>query len=166
MMKKLLPLSAVAIGVMFSAQAAASSGSIADSASLTPDTAGGTNICEALSNNVTIQVSAGVVASWNCSDTSFTAATCHTTGTNKQQTITCSYQQDKDASGVLISGSYTASANECPAYDGTGTLPTKATFFGRIAYKGTSAGGKVAPTQMYNQTTCNLTTIQTLTPTP
>ena len=162
MMKKLLPLSAVAIGVMFSAQASASSGAISASSTLTPDTTGGTNVCEALSGNITVQISDGVVAGWTCGDTYFIAATCHSTGTNKQQTISCTYTQDVDSSGNPISGQFSKSAEVCADYDGSGTAPTKATFFGRVGFRGTSFGGSVATTQLYNQTTCGETSVQTL----
>lgn len=161
MMKKLLPLSAVAIGIMFSAQASATTGAIAASSTLTPDPAGA-NVCEALSGNITVQLSDGVNAAWNCGDTYFLAATCHTSGTNKQQTISCSYTQDVDSSGNPISGQYSKSAEVCPDYTGDGAAPTKATFFGRVGFRGTSYGGSVATTQLYNETVCSTTSIQTL----
>ena len=166
MMKKLLPLTAIAIGALFSAQASASTGSIASTATITPDTTGSNpNLCEALSNDITVQISDGVVAAWNCSTTSFTAATCHTTGTNKQQTIDCTYTEDKDDSGNGL-GTYTASSVNCPTYTGTGEAPTSASFQGRIGFKGSSAGGRVAAVELADTTVCTTSTVETLVPTP
>lgn len=159
MMKKLLPLAALAIGVLFSAQASATAGAIAASATLGPV---GTNTCEALANNVTIQLSNGVVAGWDCSNTDFYAGTCHTTGTNKQQTITCTYTQDASDKSKWIPDSVV-----CPAYDATAGSVVKATFAGRVGFKGNSLGGSVSAQQLGTDTTvCDIDTVTTFSARP
>lgn len=158
MMKKLLPLSVLAIGTLFSAQASAASGATgASTIVLTP--IAGVNQCETMSNNVTIQLSKGVVAAWNCAPSSFRAGTCHTTGTNKQQTITCNYSFDATASAWVPSSAV------CPAYDPAAGSSVQATFAGRVGFTGSSQGGSVTAVQLgTGVTVCDTTTVLQMIP--
>jgi hypothetical protein len=161
MMKKLVGLSAAAMCVMFSAQVSATSASFAITSTITPDPAG-TNYCETLSNNVTIQLSKDVYAAYNCAaaGTSFAAAACHANGTNKQQTITCVYTQD--SSTLQWS---TSTSSQCPAYDPAAGASVPVTFQGRIGFKGSSSGGSVSAAQI-DGTTCDGTAALGLVPNP
>lgn len=139
MLKNIARLSLVA-GVMLSSSAMA--GSFGDT------NAGSSNEitpinCIALNNNVTIQLSKGVYGAYTCGTNNITAATCHTSGTNKSQTVGCSYTVTYDSSDN-ITGSV-ASAADCPAWDGSGSAPTNntGTFTGRLAFIGGSGGGTV-----------------------
>lgn len=164
MMKKLLPLSAAIVGAMFSAQALAiaSQGTLSQSGSLTPDTAG-TNVCTALSNNVTIQLSNGVIAGYACTDTSFSASTCHTKGSYKQQTIPCTYQEDTDPDTGAPLGTYSKSAAQCPDYDPAATAQAEtATFLGRVGYKGGSSGGTVSAQELPDTTVCDSASVESI----
>lgn len=162
MMKKLVGLSAAAACVMFSAQASATSGGFSTTETIAPDPAAA-NYCETLNNNVTIQLSKGVFAAYNCNTagTSFAAATCHGTGTNKSQTVVCSYVQD--ASTLQWS---TDTSSQCPAYvSGMTEADRTVTFQGRIGFKGSSSGGSVGAAQI-DGTTCDLNAAASLVPNP
>lgn len=109
--------------------------------------AGATQTCSALSNDISVQLSNNVIAGYTCTGNSFTAATCHSAGTNKSQTIPCTYTPVMGAVGSPQEGeivSYTASASQCPARTvGQDVSPTTATFVGRVAFRGSSGGGTV-----------------------
>lgn len=143
MMKKLLTLSVIAMSAMLSAQANAAAVATNTSTQLTP-----TN-CGALANNVQIQLSSGVVAAYNCDATSFVAAACHTSGTDKVQTVACVYVPDTavpcaDSTCQVPQTGYTG----CPAAStvavapGDPAFPT-AQFDGRVSFGGGSGGGRV-----------------------
>ena len=104
--------------------------------------------CIALNNDVTIQMSKGVFASYTCGTNNITAALCHSSGTNKSQTIGCSYTVTYDSSDV-ITGSIPSSSG-CAAWDGSGSAPTgnTDTFSGRLAYVGGSGGGSVSQNEL------------------
>lgn len=109
---------------------------------------GATQSCAALSNDISVQLSNNVIAGFTCTGTSaFTAATCHSAGTNKSQTIPCTYTPVMGAVGSADEGnivSYNASASQCPARAvGDDVSPTTATFVGRVAFRGSSGGGTV-----------------------
>lgn len=150
MFKNIARLSLVA-GVMMSSSVMAASFGAADSAttaSVTPAQ------CLALSNNVKIQLSKGVFASYACSDTSVNAGACHSTGTLKEQTVGCAYTATFDSSG-LPTGSIPSDPS-CPAWDGSGSAPTgnTGTFNGRLAFVGGSGGGTVGSYNLLNRV-CN-----------
>ncbi|MCK9532050.1 MAG: hypothetical protein M0R77_16020 [Gammaproteobacteria bacterium] len=157
MNKTLAFLPAVAIGVLMSSQVFA--------APITMTTSGliKTVNCAALANDVSIQLSQGVVAAYECTPLSLKAATCHTKGSNKEQTHNCIYTQDQDEDGVpLAPESWTASApGVCPAYSDTLTEEQKkVTFTGPLAYGGKSGGGSVGPRQLLEKK-CDDSTIGT-----
>ncbi len=156
MIKNLSYLSAVSVGVMLSGSVFAAPTAMPGSGTITSAQ------CIALDNNVKVQLSKGVVAAYECTDLSLKAATCHTSGTNKQQSHTCTYTQDEDSSGVPIAGAYTASAPAvCPSWTSTLTDADKAVnFTGPLAYGGKSGGGTVGPRQL-NEKTCANNTIGT-----
>lgn len=164
MMKKILPLVAVAAGLVMSAQAHATGGYLAQSGNLTPNPSG-TNVCEAIYNDITVQLSNGVLAAWNCSTNSFVAGTCHQSGSNKEQTIPCSYTEwfTYDIDGNETGHGFDKSANQCPDHDPNAVeQATSATFTGRIGFKGGSGGGKVGAAQLEDTTACNAASVKTL----
>jgi hypothetical protein len=107
---------------------------------------GAAQSCAALSNDVSVQLSNNVIAGFTCTGTSsFTASTCHSAGTNKSQTIPCTYTavNGNPADPTEVTG-YTPSASQCPARAvGEDVTPTTATFVGRVAFRGSSGGGTV-----------------------
>lgn len=141
MMKKLLSVSAAAALAVLSSQAQAAATTLTDSSTITP-----TN-CLALANNVRVELSENVLASYNCDNWSVVAAACHTNGTNKSQTVAAQF----DASSNLLPG-YTGcdASNNC-------------TFVGRIGFRGTSQGGRVGAVPM-GDSACDSTGVQDLTP--
>lgn len=103
---------------------------------------GATQNCTALSNDISVQLSNNVLAGYTCTGNAFVAATCHSAGTNKSQTIPCTYTPVLDGNGDVTG--YTASASQCPARTvGQDVSPTTATFVGRVAFRGSSGGGTV-----------------------
>lgn len=137
MMKKLIPAAAVTVGMLLSAQA---------NAAPVPFTGSTTEItpinCPALDNNITVQLSKGVFASFDCDNTSLLAAACHQTGTNKSQTLECVYYTD-------ITDPLNPVVNPLPAYAAAGcTAPIadpvqQVAITGRLAFGGSSSGGRV-----------------------
>ena len=149
MMKKLLPFGAAALGLIISAQANAAAIPISGNSNvLTP------NECDALDNNITIQLSKDVIGAYNCDATSFIAATCHTAGSNKTQTLECLYD-DSDAPLAGYIG--------CGAPSGDAANPTTASFTGRLGYAGSSSGGRVTVAPLASNP-CDGTGILTVTP--
>lgn len=142
MMKKLLSAGVVAAGIILSSQAHAAA------AYLTQSSVNITTVnCKALDNNITVQLSKDVVGAFNCGASSFAAATCHKTGTNKPQTV----QGQLDASGNLLPGySNCDASNNC-------------TFNGRVGFRGTSDGGRVSAAELGDKA-CNTTNIVGLVP--
>ncbi len=152
MMKKIITLAAISTGMLLSAQA---------NAAAIPFSGGTTEItplnCPALDNNVSIQLSKGVTAAFNCDATSFAAAACHSNGTNKQQTLECLYYQVVNSNPVehLPMPGY----ETCPAYDANAATPPTITFNGRLAFGAKSGGGRVTAIPLGNATSCDTTTI-------
>lgn len=151
--KLLVSASILLIGISGAANAQSTSAALGQTGQITPDD------CAALGNNVTIQLSNGVVAAYRCTANTFVAATCHSNGTNKQQTIPCTYTQDTDEDGNLLD-TWTASSAQCPGYDPADTAES-ATFNGRIGFRGGSGGGSVGPVELADPT-CSTTTVITL----
>lgn len=141
MIKKLLTVSAVAALAVLSSQAQAAATAITDSSTITQTD------CSALANNVKVELSENVVAAYNCDDWSFVAATCHTNGTNKSQTVAAQYD---------------ASSNLLPGYTGC-DASGQCTFVGRIGFRGWSQGGRVGAVPM-GDSTCSSTGLVDLTP--
>ena len=117
--------------------------------------------CAALANDVSVQLSNNVFAGYTCSTTAFTAATCHGSGTNKSQTIACTYTETFDDQGV--STGFSKSDDQCPdsAADGSGQATT-ATFVGRVAFRGASGGGTVGAVNLRGNV-CDGATAEALT---
>lgn len=106
---------------------------------------GAAQTCAALSNDISVQLSNNVIAGYTCTGASFTAAACHAAGTNKSQTIPCTYTavNGNSADPSEVTG-YTPSASQCPSRAvGEDVTPTTATFVGRVAFRGSSGGGTV-----------------------
>lgn len=149
MMKKLLPFGAAAFGLIISAQAnAAAVAIVGNSNPLSPVE------CSALDNNITVQLSKGVIGAYNCDNLSFIAATCHTAGSNKTQTLECLY----DDSDQPLTG-----YNGCGAPSGDADNPTMQQFTGRLAYNGGSDGGRVTVAPLAGND-CDAAGIVTVTP--
>lgn len=109
---------------------------------------GAAQTCAALSNDISVQLSNNVIAGYTCTTNSFTASACHSSGTNKSQTIPCTYTavEDTDPASPTFGDtlSYTPSASQCPSRaPGEDVTPTTATFVGRVAFRGSSGGGTV-----------------------
>jgi len=153
MMKKLLPLSAVVVGAMVTGQAHATATVLPTSGIITPLT------CEVLSNNVTIQTSENVYASFNCTTTQFKAATCHSNGTNKTTTQTCSWTSETVNNTTTYTPNFSACGTTPP---GDGTVK-KVEYIGRVGFRGQSGGGRVGEVEL-TQATCDTTTVLTLVP--
>ena len=166
MMKKLLSLSAIAMATMMSAQVNAAAVEMTTSGTIT------STMCPALSNNVQVQLSSGVIASFNCDGESFMSAACHTSGTNKAQTVDCVYVAEAVAPGDACTDvscqvpqvGYTG----CPAASTVAVPPgdpafPKAEFNGRVAFGGGSSGGRVGLLPLGDEV-CGTTGIKTVTP--
>lgn len=155
MTKKLLYVLAIAAGSMLTTQAYSAPIAVGGTTTITPDATD----CPVLDNNVKVQLSDGVVAAYNCTTTSFQAGACHNQGTNKEQTVDCSYKEVDDGTGVLT---YPANSAGCPAWDGTGTAPVATdTFTGRVGFAGASGGGTVSQANL-EATICDTTTVVNL----
>lgn len=154
MIKKITSLSTIVAGIMMSGQVMAGAANLAASTTLTP------THCPALANNITVQLSKDVVAGFNCGTTSFVAATCHKTGTNKAQTVAPVWVDDGSGTGTMkIQDGY----SNCTDTDNDGTEDS-CTFTGRVAFRGDSLGGSVAATPLGDDTVaCNTTNIVVLT---
>lgn len=154
MMKKLFPFATVAAGVMLSGQVFAATATIGGSTTLSP------THCPVLSNNITVQLSSDVVAGFNCGQTSFVAAACHKTGTNKAQTVPAKlYDDDGDATTPMVPE---PGYSNCTDTDNDGTLDS-CSFNGRVGFRGNSQGGKVGAAEL-GDTACNATGVATLVP--
>jgi hypothetical protein len=154
MMKKLSPLSAIAAGILLSTQVHAANGFSGNTTTITP------NNCAVLDNNITVQLSKDVAAAYNCDATSFAAAACHGTGTDKSQTLTCLYYDDDNAANTPNVALPAYATAGCGAF--ADPAPTVA-YTGRVAFGGDSGGGRVT-TLPFPQTTCDATTVETATP--
>jgi hypothetical protein len=155
MSKKLLYVLAIAAGSMLTVQVQAAPIAIDATTTITPDAAD----CPVLDNNVKIQLSDGVIAAYNCTNTSFQAGACHEQGTNKEQTVDCTYQEVDDGDGNLT---YPSNSAGCPTWDGAGTAPTATdTFSGRVGFSGASGGGTVSQANL-EATTCATGTVTNL----
>ena len=157
MLKNIARLSIVAAAVLSTNAMAGNFGSATASTSNTVTPIN----CIALNNDVTIQLSKGVFAAYTCGTNNLTAGVCHSSGTNKSQTIGCSYTVTYDSSDV-ITGSI-PSSNGCAAWDGSGSAPTgnTDTFTGRLAYVGGSGGGSVSQNELGNAS-CTTGALDTL----
>lgn len=156
MMKKIVSISAVAATLMLSGQALAATGVLESTGTVTAVE------CDALSNDVTVQLSKNVNAAWGCTAIQYSAATCHINGTNKSQTLTCSYTKNTATDGTVT---YTANGSTCPTWDGQGTAPVKTfTYVGRVGFTGGSGGGSVGSAEL-TAATCDKTTVTKLIPT-
>jgi hypothetical protein len=157
MLKNIARISLVAAAMLSTNAMAANFGSITAGTSnnVTPIN------CPALNNDVTIQLSKGVFAAYACSTSTVNAGACHTTGTNKSQTIGCSYTVTYDSAGS-ISGSDPSSTG-CAAWDGFGSAPTgnTDTFTGRLGYRGGSGGGTVSQVEL-GSAACDGTSIDAI----
>ena len=161
MLKKILPLTTILCAATLSGQVFAGNFAGPGATTVSPAT-GATNYCESLSNDVKIQLSKDVFAGYTCpSASSFNVAVCHATGTNKSQTVSCTYTAvDIDATPVV----YTKSDDQCPDYDSTAgaVQATNVTFDGRVAFQGASGGGTVSSVNLRG-TTCDGATVEALT---
>jgi hypothetical protein len=154
MTTKLLKIAIFAASVALSANAFAAD---------TPTALSGTTVisnvddCTALSNDVTIQLSNGVFASYDCNPapSAIVAGACHGSGTNKSQDFECTYTASLQEDGSTIYLTETG----CTTWDGTGTEPVATyTNSGVVGYRGSSAGGSVGVTGM-GVLTCDATTV-------
>jgi hypothetical protein len=146
MLKNITRLSLIA-GVMISGSAMATnfgSASTSSSVSISPAN------CTALNNNVTIQLSKGVFAAYDCNAATVLAGTCHSAGTYKQQTVSCSYTVNITSAGVSVS----KSSPGCADWDGSGSAPVgnTDTFNGRLGFRGGSGGGTVGQINLESAT--------------
>lgn len=166
MMKKIIPLAAMTLAALISGQAFAGNFAGPGATTLSP-APGHAQPCAALSNDVAIQLSKGVYAGYTCDINGFNAATCHETGTNKSQTVACTYTL-LGTEGCFIGtddpACYGASDDQCPAWDPTpdAEQATQVTFIGRLAYQGASGGGTVGPVNLRGDT-CDGATAEGLT---
>ena len=152
MMKKLIRTAAVTTGILLSSQAFAAGIAFSNSSTeITPLN------CEALDNNITVQLSKDVTAAFNCDASSFEAAACHSSGTNKNQTLTCLYYQEAGVSPASFQPLPGYSA--CPAYDANADPVPSIPYTGRIAFGGASGGGRVTAIPLASSTTCDTTSI-------
>jgi len=120
---------------------------------------GATQSCTALSNDISVQLSNNVNAGYTCSGNEFVAATCHSAGTNKSQTIPCTYTPVMEDGNIV---GYTPSASQCPSRAvGQDVSPTTATFVGRVAFIGSSGGGTVGAADLGGN--CDGDTVEALT---
>ena len=160
MINKYIPYTFAVIAIFFGSYAHAGSFSGPGATTLSP-AAGATQSCATLTNDISIQLSAGVHAGYTCTLNTFNAATCHESGTNKSQTINCTYTAEVDVDDIIIG--YTPSDDQCPARAvGEDVTPTTATFVGRIAFQGASGGGTVSPVNLRGNT-CDGPTAESLT---
>jgi len=153
-MKKLISLFAIIGSLAMSATAMAVDTPTAIASSTTISNV---TDCSVLSNDVTVQLSDGVVAAYDCnaSPDSVIAGACHTSGTNKSQDFDCTYTSSTDGSGNTIY----LTADGCPAWDGTGSEPVATyTNSGVVGFVGGSGGGSVT-TQGMGVTSCDTTTV-------
>ena len=157
MMKKTLT-AAIAMGLLAASQVHAGTAIATQTSTIS---GGWDGQCNALGNNITVQLSDGVVASYFCAMVYLQAATCHTTGTFKTQTISCTYNPEYDAEGVQT-GNWIPSSALCPGYDPAATTAQTATFEGRLGFRGDSYGGSVGEVEL-PQLSCNSTTVTELT---
>lgn len=134
-MKKTFSVSALCFGLFLSAGAfAATEGDVAPGSSTTVNP----TACTLLSNDVNLLSSKGVNGAWRCGTSVMVAGACSDAGSNKSQTITCSWTAQTSSAGTI----YTPNATGCAATP-TATA-TSVTITGRKAYAGISSGGKVS----------------------
>lgn len=163
MFKKSISCAFAVVALVAGSQAFAGNFSGPGATTVSP-ASGAAQPCAALSNDVSVQLSNGVFAGYTCTTTNFIAATCHGTGTNKSQTIPCTYTETFDDQGA--STGFSKSDTQCPdrAADGSGGA-TSATFDGRVAFRGASGGGTVGAVNLRGNT-CNGAAAEGLTNTP
>ena len=161
MLKKILPVATVLFAASVSGQAFAGNFAGPGASTVSPAT-GATNQCDAISNDITIQLSDGVFAGFTCPNiNAFSAAACHASGTDKSQTVDCTYDPVYDSQNVLTG--YSKSDDQCPDYDPNATTQaTSVTFDGRVAFRGASGGGTVGPVNLRG-TLCDGATVEALT---
>lgn len=102
-----------------------------------------TTACTLLRDRVTVNLSNGVIATYNCdtTDNMIGVAACHTSGSQKPQTIACASTPDANGDPVWNDASCTAA---------TDTFVIQ----GRRVFTGSSAGGNVAAGNL-NSDTCD-----------
>ena len=166
MFKKILPMAAVICTAAMSGQVLAGNFAGPGATTVSP-AAGHVNFCAALSNDVAIQLSKGVFAGYTCSAINFNAAACHETGTNKSQTVACTYSAVADTDPASLD--YTDPANwaksdeQCPAWDPNAVEQAEnVTFNGRVAFQGASGGGTVSSVNLRG-TACTGLIVEALT---
>jgi hypothetical protein len=171
MLKKSITCSFAIVALAIGSQAYAGSFSGPGATTVSP-ASGAAQVCTSLTNDITVQLSNGINAGFDCSGGGFRAATCAVAGTNKSQTIPCTYtpvteQDDPDCvpgDGVTCDSStigYTASDDQCPARTvGQNVDPTTATFVGRVGFLGAGGGGTVGAVNLRGAcTTANVESI-------
>ena len=166
MFKKKLSFAAVICAMAISGQVAAGNFAGPGATTLSPAT-GAANFCDALTNDIKVQLSKDVFAGYTCSAINFNAAACHETGTNKSQTVSCTYNQVADTIPASLdytdAANWTSSDDQCPAWDPTAsTQATSVTFDGRIAFQGASGGGTIGPVNLRGNN-CDGATVEALT---
>jgi hypothetical protein len=154
MLKKSITCSFAIVALAIGSQAYAGNFSGPGATTISP-APGAAQSCSSLTNDISVQLSNGVNAGFTCvGATGFTAATCHGSGTNKSQTIPCTYTpveeivqgctepDEADCDTEIVS--YNASDDQCPTRAvGDDVSPTTVTFVGRVGFRGAGGGGTV-----------------------
>ncbi|WP_141019776.1 hypothetical protein [Azoarcus sp. DD4] len=140
-MKKIISI------LIFAGLAVATGAASAAATAITSGTPIDTTACSLLRDRVTVNLSSGVVAAYNCdtTDNMIGVAACHTAGSQKPQTIECASTPDAQGNPVWNDASCPAVATDPPA---TFTIQ------GRRVFTGSSAGGNVAAGNL-DSDTCN-----------
>lgn len=107
--------------------------------------------CSILRDRVPVNLSNGVVASYNCdvANVRITVAACHESGSQKPQVMTCASTPDAQGNPVWNDAS-------CPAV--ATTPPATFTIQGRRVFTGSSAGGQISAGNL-NSATCDSSAI-------
>jgi hypothetical protein len=169
MFKHSISLTFAAVALVVGSQAYAGNFSGPGAGTISP-APGAPLTCATLSNDITVQLSANVHAGYTCVG-SFVAAACSSAGTNKQQTIPCTYTAISElndpldpSAGSTVTG-YSKSDASCADVavgdPGAGAAST-ATFQGRVAYRGAGGGGTVGAVNLRG-TVCNGAAAESLT---
>lgn len=154
MMKKLLPLTTLVAGALLSGQALAAGANITSGNAITPID------CAALDNNVTVQLSKNVYAGYTCNlaGTALRAGTCHSSGTNKETTQTCTWTSEIVDGVTIYTPNFTACGTTPDPVDATAATQVTAT--GRVGFRGASGGGTVGPAEL-GSTNCDADAVVT-----